>query len=279
MDSIELFVLLDLLGAAKPNVPSYFRTTHWAYQHLAELERRLRALQFFQSSPNHPSKKEKKKTNQKRKEEEEPVFLPDTHRFDSTGRNGQFHPIGTIQDDHIPFMSRGVEILHLITYPFPRVWHEMADDGDHLHLDTVHDWALLVTAFVTEWMDLEGFFDTRTTASQTGSPGIVSSPSSSSSIATPPEKAGGDGGDGGNDATDDDGNDEDGGNDGGSIRKTNEKRAEDNWRREESIPSLSSSSSTSSASSSSSSSSLLSSSSSSSCYAKETITIISKTEL
>lgn len=63
-------------------------------------------------------------------------------------------------DDHVPFMARGVEILHLIPTPFPRVWHELDDDGEHLDLDTVEDWALLTTAFVAEWMDLEGFFDT-----------------------------------------------------------------------------------------------------------------------
>ena len=33
----------------------------------------------------------------------------------------------------------------------------MTDDGEHLDLDTVEDWAMLVTAFVAEWMDLEGF--------------------------------------------------------------------------------------------------------------------------
>ena len=63
-----------------------------------------------------------------------------------------------IQDDHVPFMARGVEVLHLIPYPFPHVWHEPEDDGEHLDLDTVEDWARLVTAFVAEWMDLEGFF-------------------------------------------------------------------------------------------------------------------------
>lgn len=63
-----------------------------------------------------------------------------------------------ILDDHVPFMARGVEVLHIIPTPFPKVWHRMEDDGEHLDLDTTNDWAVIVTAFVGEWMDLEGFF-------------------------------------------------------------------------------------------------------------------------
>ncbi|TKA75735.1 hypothetical protein B0A55_05923 [Friedmanniomyces simplex] len=110
LDSIELFVLLDLLGSANPVVPSYFKTTHWAYQLLADVEQRLRAL------------------------------------------NG-----GYIEDDHIPFMARGVEILHFIPSPFPHVWHTMEDDGEHLDIATVRDWAVITAGFAAEWMDLEGF--------------------------------------------------------------------------------------------------------------------------
>jgi len=65
-----------------------------------------------------------------------------------------------VQDDHIPFMARGVEVLHIIPTPFPRVWHEMNDDGEHLDIPTVEDWAKMVTTFVGEWMDLEGYFPT-----------------------------------------------------------------------------------------------------------------------
>jgi glutaminyl-peptide cyclotransferase len=65
---------------------------------------------------------------------------------------------GYIGDDHVPFMARGVEVLHIIPSPFPHVWHTIDDDGEHLDLDTTDDWALIVTAFVAEWMDLEGYF-------------------------------------------------------------------------------------------------------------------------
>jgi glutaminyl-peptide cyclotransferase len=61
-----------------------------------------------------------------------------------------------IQDDHVPFMARGVNILHLIPSPFPDVWHKIEDDGAHLDLSVCDDWAKIVTAFTAEWMDLEG---------------------------------------------------------------------------------------------------------------------------
>lgn len=58
-------------------------------------------------------------------------------------------------------MARGVEVLHIIPTPFPSVWHTMADDAEHLDMPTVEDWARMVTAFVGEWMDLEGHFPAR----------------------------------------------------------------------------------------------------------------------
>lgn len=132
LDSIHLFLLLDLLGHDTPNIPSYFETTHWAYKSLATIENRLRSLGIAQSKAKHH-------------------FLPDFDRASFSGGGG-------VQDDHLPFMARGVEILHMIPSPFPSVWHRIEDDGDHLDMPTVEDWAKIVTAFVGEWMDLEGHF-------------------------------------------------------------------------------------------------------------------------
>ncbi|MCJ1471947.1 hypothetical protein MMC13_000589 [Lambiella insularis] len=146
LSSISLFVLLDLLGSKSPRVPSYFKTTHWAYKLMSALEQRLRSLHLFESSPNY-SKKGSSEASQN-----EPVFLPD---FDKDVNRWMG---GMVLDDHVPFMERGVEILHIIPTPFPRVWHHMDDDGDHLDLPTVNDWTKLVTAFIGEWMDLDGHF-------------------------------------------------------------------------------------------------------------------------
>ncbi|PPJ58965.1 hypothetical protein CBER1_04114 [Cercospora berteroae] len=132
--SIDLFVLLDLLGSKNPKVPSYFKTTHWAYQKMADAEQRLRKAGVFKSKGS--------------------AFLHEGGKSSTDYWSG-----GMVEDDHLPFMARGVEILHIITSPFPQVWHTINDDGEHLDMPTVEDWAMLTTAFAAEWMDLEGYFD------------------------------------------------------------------------------------------------------------------------
>ncbi|KAF2797088.1 hypothetical protein K505DRAFT_236345 [Melanomma pulvis-pyrius CBS 109.77] len=152
LDSIDLFVLLDLLGSSAPNVPSYFKTTHWAYKKMAAIEHRLRELRLFKSSANHPARVAKRKNKGLRAEG---YFLVDSEKSD---HDSAFMG-GFVEDDHVPFMARGVDILHIIPSPFPRVWHEMTDDGKHLNMDVVEDWTRLVIAFVGEWMELDGFLD------------------------------------------------------------------------------------------------------------------------
>ena len=67
--------------------------------------------------------------------------------------------------DHLPFMARGVEVLHIIPSPFPKVWHRMEDDGEHLDMPSVEDWAKLTTAFAAAWLDLEGYMAVSTAES------------------------------------------------------------------------------------------------------------------
>ena len=136
LEGISLFVLLDLLGSKSPRVPSYFKTTHWAYQHLKEVADRLKdAGAAIKNDVG--------------------GWFPDFEKNDRAGWMG-----GMIGDDHVPFMARGVEVLHLIPSPFPSVWHKIEDDGEHLDIATCKDWAVLMTAFAAEWMDLEGHFGT-----------------------------------------------------------------------------------------------------------------------
>ncbi|KAI1118254.1 peptidase family M28 [Nemania sp. NC0429] len=130
LDQISMFVLLDLLGSAEPTVPSSFLPTHWAYRAMATIEGRMRKLGLLESEPEGP-------------------FLPEAEKqMSSFGRGGG------VEDDHLPFMHRGVPILHLIPMPFPPVWHKMEDDGAHLDMPTVRDWARIVTAFALEWLDM-----------------------------------------------------------------------------------------------------------------------------
>jgi hypothetical protein len=56
-------------------------------------------------------------------------------------------------------MRKGVEVLHVIPSPFPDVWHTTADDGEHLHRQTVRDWSKIVSAFALEWLDMMEVWD------------------------------------------------------------------------------------------------------------------------
>ena len=135
LSTIHLFVLLDLLGSRNPKIPSYFKVTHWAYKKMADLEKRLRNQSLLGSSGA-------------------PWF------YDVDKSNDRWMG-GMIGDDHVPFMARGVDVLHLIPSPFPPVWHKMSDDGKHLDMDTTEDWAVLVTAFAAEWMDLGSYMSVK----------------------------------------------------------------------------------------------------------------------
>ncbi|KAF2244042.1 hypothetical protein BU26DRAFT_491303 [Trematosphaeria pertusa] len=126
LSQISLFLLLDLLGAPNPMVPSYFPTTHWAYVSLSKVESRMRSLHLLETSPSDP-------------------FLPD---HNMTMARGQ------ISDDHLPFIARGVETLHIIPSPFPHVWHSLEDNAENLDMETVRDWSKIVSAFVLEWLDM-----------------------------------------------------------------------------------------------------------------------------
>ena len=122
MDTIEHLVLLDLLGAPNPTVPSYFSTTEWLHLALMDAEERLNAARL----------------------------LGERHRsFFSTRQ-----PFGGIEDDHLPFLHAGVPILHVIPSPFPKVWHKMSDDASALDYPTTRAWALILRTVVAEYLQL-----------------------------------------------------------------------------------------------------------------------------
>ena len=100
LDTIEDFILLDLLGAPDPTIRSSFIETAWLFDGMVSAEQRLGESGAFNY-------------NQQNTAEWKSFFVP---------RRGSFGGSG-ISDDHIPFLRLGVTILHVISSPFPRVWH------------------------------------------------------------------------------------------------------------------------------------------------------------
>ncbi|XP_078590811.1 glutaminyl-peptide cyclotransferase-like isoform X2 [Branchiostoma floridae x Branchiostoma japonicum] len=126
LDGMDVMVLLDLLGAKNPTFPNFqFRGSaeKW-YNRLKDIEKSLHAKKLLD---------EHYSSNQ--------YF---------TGR--QYN--GRIEDDHIPFLERGVNILHVISAPFPPQWHRSTDDEAHLDKPTTANLNKILTAFVYEYLHL-----------------------------------------------------------------------------------------------------------------------------
>lgn len=104
MNSIEHLVLLDLLGAKDPTIPSYYDSTNWLHDELMDIEKRLKDANLL-----YP-----KDLSEKEKESKKSFFK----------KNQNWH--GGIEDDHLPFIAEGVPVLHVIPTPFPNVWHRLS---------------------------------------------------------------------------------------------------------------------------------------------------------
>lgn len=104
---------------------------------MAEMEQRLRKLGLFKSDSRQ-------------------IWLPEKDK-----KNDAVFMQNVMQDDHIPFVARGVPTLHLIPSRFPSQWHRMGDNAEYLDLPTVEDWTLLTAAFAAEYLELEGHFPER----------------------------------------------------------------------------------------------------------------------
>jgi len=122
LNRMDVMVLLDLLGSPQPTFYNFFTETKDLFSRLVEIEKRLSVLNLLS---NHNA----------------PYFI-DRLMF------------GGIEDDHIPFVQRGVRIVHLIPYPFPEVWHKDTDTLENLNFPTIDNLNKIVRVFVAEYLHL-----------------------------------------------------------------------------------------------------------------------------
>ncbi|XP_017332703.1 glutaminyl-peptide cyclotransferase isoform X1 [Ictalurus punctatus] len=125
LDGIDLFVLLDLIGGPMPRFGNQFSNTARWLSKLQNIERRLHALGQLEDHPN-----------------EVQYFWPGM-------------PVGPVQDDHMPFLSRGVRVLHLIPSPFPIVWHTFDDNEENLDRATIQNLNKILQVFVLEYLNMK----------------------------------------------------------------------------------------------------------------------------
>lgn len=124
LHGIDLFILLDLIGAANPTFPNYFQNTVRWFNRLQSIERRLHNLGLLK---NHPS--------------EILYFLSSLRARE-------------VDDDHVPFLQRGVSVLHLIPSPFPDVWHTFEDNEENLDSSTIDNLNKILQVFVLEYLNI-----------------------------------------------------------------------------------------------------------------------------
>ncbi|XP_053608049.1 glutaminyl-peptide cyclotransferase-like [Plodia interpunctella] len=128
LQRMDVLVLLDLLGTPDPVFYSYFKSTEKWYIRLANAEQRLAELNLMQQYS--------------RGKVEQTYF-----RLRSSG--------ALIEDDHIPFWKRNVDILHLIPTPFPSVWHTEHDTRSALDFTTIENLNKILRVFVAEYLHLK----------------------------------------------------------------------------------------------------------------------------
>ncbi|KAM9734225.1 glutaminyl-peptide cyclotransferase-like a [Menidia menidia] len=124
LQAVDLFVLLDLLGGPDPLIANHFDNTVRWFDRLISAEKRLHRQGLLAS---HPA--------------EQTYFRKDVY-------------LGPVQDDHIPFLHRGVPVLHVIATPFPQFWHTLEDTEENMHRPTVENLTKIMAVFVAEYLSL-----------------------------------------------------------------------------------------------------------------------------
>ncbi len=126
-----MLVLLDLLGAPDPNFFNFFENTQNWYVHLHNVEKRLASMGFMERYSASSVVSRTPNTY---------FQLNSIHSF--------------VEDDHVPFLERGVPILHLIPSPFPSVWHKVTDDRKAIDMFTIENLNKILRVFVIEYLHL-----------------------------------------------------------------------------------------------------------------------------
>ncbi|XP_077579430.1 glutaminyl-peptide cyclotransferase-like a [Stigmatopora nigra] len=124
LETVDLFVLLDLLGPPDPTIVNHFDNTAMWFNQLMAAEKRLDQHNLLTS---HSLTKK--------------YFTKDLS-------------YGMVEDDHIPFLRRGVPVLHIIPTPFPSVWHTMVDIEENMHRPTVENLTKILALFLSQYFGL-----------------------------------------------------------------------------------------------------------------------------
>ncbi|KAM4642565.1 glutaminyl-peptide cyclotransferase-like protein [Discoglossus pictus] len=124
LKAIDLFVLLDLLGAQDPLILNHYPETTSHFKRLSSIEKQLHHMDLLES-----------------------------HAADNVYFRSNFFNT-PVEDDHVPFVQRGVPALHVIATPFPAVWHTRDDTEVNLHRPTIANLCRIFVTFIGDALDL-----------------------------------------------------------------------------------------------------------------------------
>ncbi|XP_070578532.1 glutaminyl-peptide cyclotransferase-like isoform X2 [Ptychodera flava] len=124
LDAIDVLVLLDLIGHKTATFMNHYSKTAIHFQRMQNIESRLKNGQLLSTTQNHK------------------YF------------QGKSASAGIIMDDQVPFVEKGVPALHLISTPFPSVWHKYDDNRDAIDFTAVEDLSKILRVFVAEYLAL-----------------------------------------------------------------------------------------------------------------------------
>lgn len=118
---IEVLVVLDLIGTADTTFCMYNRQLSHHYQAMIKYEKAYLNQNGLSSTRN------------------------------SNAFKNVHYPLRFIEDDHVPFMQRGVPILSLLAYPFPKVWHTVDDNYTAINFPKTRQILYVLEEFVANY--------------------------------------------------------------------------------------------------------------------------------
>lgn len=122
-NSQNVFVLLDLIGSSNARFVCSFPNTCTLNKRLRQIENTLQEASSLNRVSNGPAN----------------MFLTN---YRSSG----------VADDHVPFLERGISVLHLIPTNFPPTWHTKNDNGRNLNQNSISNFNKIMRVFVIDYL-------------------------------------------------------------------------------------------------------------------------------
>nr|KAI8741471.1 glutaminyl-peptide cyclotransferase-like protein [Biomphalaria glabrata] len=118
LKNIKFFILLDLIGTTDTRFVNYYSNTSSLYYRMVTIEQCLKRMSLL------------------------PAATYQSVMFSTRGASQN------VEDDHTPFIHKGVPVLHLISTPFPTAWHSVRDTIGNLNFQVIDKFSRVLRVFL-----------------------------------------------------------------------------------------------------------------------------------